>query len=263
MKKLFMLFIGLMTAFIMSGCSSNDSDATGSLKVSLTDAPAAANFEKVEITVSTLEISKETDGTNATWITLNENVGTIDLLTLNNGRLQELGMKDLEAGTYNQIRFIVTEARVTVAGVDTVMHMASNSVKLTTPFTITEGITTELVIDFDAAHSITLTQGGTGYTMTPVTRLAQVDLTGAVRGKVTPISDVVISVMACQDGSTVSVAGTVADADGSFMIGYLEPGTYDIYIDAIGYQQDSSIADVVITAGSVADRSDPAVTLVP
>lgn len=263
MKKFLIFLLGLLTALSISGCFQDDEggSSTGVIKISITDAPAAANFEKVEVTFSKLEVSKKSEDTTAEWITINENIGTIDLLTLNNGKLQELGISNLEAGTYNQIRFTVTEATVTVGGVETSVHLASSTVKLTTPFTITGGITTELVVDFDAAHSIQLTNSGLEYTMTPVTRLAQVDLTGAVKGKVYPIDGVIITVIACRDGSTASVAGTVADADGNFLVGYLEPGIYDIYIDAVGYQQDASLADITITAGSVLDKSDPVITL--
>jgi hypothetical protein len=263
-KKTF-LSILIAGALVMTGCGSDDSDdsAATMLKLSLTDAPPEADFEKVEITFTTVEITKasESDGVNAEWITLNENLGSVDLLTLNNGALQEIGVKELEAATYNQIRFTVSEATVTIGGNAETVHLASNTIKLTTPFTLQEGVTTELVVDFDAAHSLHYTSSQ--WTMTPVTRLAQVDLTGAVRGKITPVTDVTITVIACVDGQTDSFAGTTADAEGNFLIGYLEPGVYDLYVEADGYQTDTSLADITITAGGAEDETANVITLVP
>ena len=261
MKKLFMLTIGFMTALVMSGCFSDETGTAGSVKLSLTDAPAVANFEKVKVTFGKIEISKEKNGEESAWITLNENTVTVDLRTLVNGRLMEFGVKELEEGTYNRIRLSVTEAKVTVGGVETTMVLSSKVIILATPFTVTAGETTELVVDFDLAHSIKAE--GNGYILTPATRLAQVDMSGSIKGKVTLIPGAMITVTACLDGSTESVAGTVVDAEGNFMIGYLEPGKYDIYIEATveGEVRVSTVADITIKAGVVIDRKAQEVTL--
>nr|HPO49160.1 DUF4382 domain-containing protein [Spirochaetota bacterium] len=222
------------------------------LKVSLTDAPAA-DFSKVEVNFDKVEVAMSSSS-NAEWLTINEDGGVIDLLALNNGKLQELGVKNLEPGQYNQIRIAVSSVSITLKDGTVVdsskVHLASDSIKLVKPFTLTKGITTELVVDFDAARSITKT-GTTpsqySYTMTPVTRLAIVKETGNIKGNVTPIANKTITVTAFQNGSTTAYAGTVCDASGDWTIGYLEPGTYDLKVETTDLSSD--IENKVIETG--------------
>ena len=240
-KTLFPFVVSLLVfLLVISGCSTDSSTATGALKLSLTDAPAA-NFKRVVIDFGSVAVSKSSQS-NAEWLNINSDGGSIDLLQLTNGKLQELGVSELEEGKYNQIRVFVTGATIILSD-DTIIssdkiHVASDTIKFVKPFTIEDGITTELVVDFDAGHSIkeNISTGETPnylYTITPVTRLASIKTTGAFQGKVTPIEDTTITVSVFKDGELTSLAGTICDESGDWMVGYLEEGIYDIKIETI------------------------------
>ncbi|OHD20273.1 MAG: hypothetical protein A2086_05780 [Spirochaetes bacterium GWD1_27_9] len=268
MSKKILSFIVLLSFFMfifLVGCPTADTASTTTtissalLKLSLTDAPAA-DFKKVEVNFDKVEVAMSGES-NAEWITINQDAGIIDLLALNNGKLQELGVKDLSAGQYNQIRIAVSSVSITLKD-DTVIdsskiHLASNTIKLVKPFTLTNGITTELIVDFDANHSIIKT-GSTpsqySYTITPVTRLAFVNTTGAFKGSVTPIVGKTITVTAYQDGLSIPYAGTICDASGDWMIGYLEAGTYDLKVETTDATVD--IQDKLINVGEITTISN-------
>lgn len=242
----------LVVAMIFLGCPA--ADTSGSLKLSITDAPAA-NFKSVVVDFDKVEVSQSATESGASWLTINSDGGNIDLLQLTNGALQDLGIATLDAGKYNQIRIYVSGATITLAD-DTVIasdkiHVASNTIKLTKPFVIEEGMTTELIVDFDAGHSIvkndTVQISLYQYTITPVTRIAYAITTGKFTGHVTPIDGKTITVTAYKDGLTTSYAGTICDESGDWTIGYLEAGVYDLKIETDDASAD--IADKTIVAG--------------
>ena len=225
------------------------------LTLSLTDAPAEADFEKILIDFGEVMVSQsnsEAEGEDEDeWFTINSDPGEIDLLTLTNGLTAELGTIELEPGEYNQIRIYVDSATVTVDGTDYPATVNSGAIKLVRAFTLYEGIETLLVADFDAAKSVKLTGNGQ-YRLNPVVKLQQVDLVGEIAGNVTPIDGVLITVSAFEDytgdDTAETAAGTVCDENGDYKLGFLPPGAYDILIEADGYE-DELIEDVEVTVG--------------
>ncbi len=265
--KLF--FISFFVLFV--SCSSSDDKKDGSLRLFLTDAPVSGKIEKVEVTFEKIEISKagEESGDGGWFVFETEmndddvdgvDENTIDLLTLNNGKLAEMGFMDLDPGQYNQIRFFITESSVTIDGNKMDMKLASNTVKLVRPFTIEEGITTELVADFNAMKSINKT--GQGYLMTPVIRLIEKKTSGAIGGTVSGGEQTNVIVTAIKNGT--EVAGTVAADDGKFLLGYLEPGTYNVQIAAEGFET-VTVENISVEVGKTVSINDTAgtITLTP
>ncbi|MCK5268500.1 MAG: DUF4382 domain-containing protein [Spirochaetes bacterium] len=251
MRQFTLFFLmGLSLLFIVSACGSD----TGDLKISLTDAPAATNFESIYVNFDRIEVSTSASANDdSSWQVINEDGGTVDLLTLNNGILHELGIASLAPGQYNQVRLYIKTAWVIVSGVSNSVHLASDTIKLVSPFTITAGITTELIVDFDAAHSINFNPALETYTLTPVTRLAQKDLTGAFKGLITsPPADVTITASAYLNG--IFYSGTTCDDLGNFLLAYMDPGTYNILIEANGFQT-VEITNQTIAAGIVNEYS--------
>lgn len=257
-SKTMFILAAVLSLLAAIGCTQTDdlNSATGNLKLSLTDAPAD-DFKEVWVTFDSVAVSTNSNGDSG-WITINDEAGTIDLLTLNNGKLEEIGIANLEPAKYNQIRIFVSNTKIVLKdGTEiTNVHLASDTIKLVKPFTIEEGITTELVVDFDAAHSIkktSSTDGKYSYTMTPVTRIADVKTTGKIIGSVTPIEGKTITVTAYTDSSTTSYAGTVCDESGDYIIGYLEPGIYDLVVSTTDASVD--IADIEVIAGEASNAN--------
>jgi len=254
-RKLSTYLLIIMAILTFTGCDETEtkpSGVVGTLKLSITDAPADVIFEKVEIDFDKIMVNKDGGETEDGWITLNGDGGKVDLLLLTNGKLQELGVKDLEVGKYNQIRFYVSKTTVTIEGETQEIKLASNTVKLVKPFTIEDGITTELVVDFNALKSIKKT--GKGYLMTPVLRLADVKTSGAIKGKVIE-GNQPITVTTLIDGTDEIFGGTVAKEDGSFLLAYLEPGTYDVVVESRGYKTFKATG-IVVEAGKTFELDD-------
>jgi len=128
-------------------CSDSPTDSeTGTLVVRLTD--AAADFDQVNITFS--EISAHID---SSWITVQGESQTVNLLEWNNGNSIIIGTAEVPAGQYTQIRLKIESADVVVDGQTfpmTVPSGAQTGLKLISNFTVPGGSTFELMIDFDS-----------------------------------------------------------------------------------------------------------------
>src|SRR6056297_2382531 len=102
--KPFILLFSIPFLFLSCDSSStidNDS-ATGTLRVSLTDAPG--DFEAVYIDIQEVKVHRSSDAEegDGEWIVINDEPVRVDLLDLVNGKLDVLGETELAAGNYQQ-----------------------------------------------------------------------------------------------------------------------------------------------------------------
>lgn len=165
------------TAGTGSGGGAVNPAATGTLRLALTDAPACG-FDKVYVTVEKVRVhqSASSGEGEAGWsdIVL-EPAKRVDLLSLTNGVLEELGQKSLPAGKYQQLRLVLSENGSTAPFANAVIPTGSkDEVALSTPSADQTGLkintnmdviasqTADFVIDFDACKSIVTTGGGGG-----------------------------------------------------------------------------------------------------
>jgi hypothetical protein len=233
------------------GSPTRPGDGTGVLSLKLTDAPAA--FNAVEVTFAEVAVNTPADSAAGGWLTVTDTVRTFDLLTLSNGLTAVLGETRMAAGEYGQIRLKLTGAEVVVDGQRYALKVpsgATSGLKLGGGFTIEEGMTTELVVDFDAARSIHATGKKGDYTLNPRLRLVATVTSGAATGQVTnpesrPLAYALVG--------TDTVASTPVDpATGRLRLSYLPAGAYSVaVVDSAGrgYHTDG----VVIRAGNVTD----------
>ena len=151
-RALFLILSLLL--MITIGCSDSPiSSESGTLKVSLTDAPG--DFSAVNITFS--EISANI---NEEWVTVRGEPITVNLLEWNNGQSIVIGSAEVPAGQYSQIRLKIEAAEIVADGQThqaDVPSGAQTGLKLISDFTVTEGSTYELVVDFDANRSVVTT----------------------------------------------------------------------------------------------------------
>jgi hypothetical protein len=242
-KPLAWLMVSLFAA-LLAGCGSGNSSGTGTLGVSMTDAPACG-FDAVNVTVSKVRVNQSgsASDTDAGWtdITLNP-ARKINLLNLNNGTLENLGETPLAAGHYSQLRLVLDPNTslgltnsVILSGTTTELPLITPSavqsgIKLVNQFDVAAGQRVDLMLDFNACKSI-VTSGNGKYLLKPVIKVIPFVLNG-IDGFVSPASNVMVT--AQQNG--VVIQSTAPNATtGEFFLTRVAPGNYDVVLTADGH----------------------------
>lgn len=262
-SKPFMWVMGFLMAVFVAGCGGDGdgggSSAPGVLGVSLTDAPACG-FDEVNVTVSKVRIhqSDSADDKAAGWtdITLNP-ARKINLLDLNdptqpNFALETLGETPLPAGHYTQLRLVLVPNNgssppnnsIVLSGTTSEIALDTPSgiqtgIKLIHQFDVGSGQRVDLLLDFDACHSIVKTGSGK-YKLKPVIKVIPFVLNG-IEGFVDPAllgDNVVVSAQVNGEivRATMPNANPVPNPNrGKFFLARLNPGVnYDVVITADG-----------------------------
>ncbi len=253
----FVLFIAFMFAF--TACDSpldtgSDGD-TGTMEVMLHDAPG--DYQEVNVFIERVEVNNTADEDTG-WIELSSPNQSYDLLELTNGNMVQLGVAELEAGTYEQVRLILSEEghNVVLDGEAHDMFVPSGEqtgVKLNVDAEIQPGITYTLLLDFDAHRSVVVRgteQSGIEYLLKPVIRATDEAITGNIAGTVEP-ADSEPFVYAIQGDDTLSTS-IPETTDGSFMLVGLEEGSYTVSVDHDELEAED-ITDVQVEVGESTD----------
>jgi len=251
--------IALSISVIMIGCDNSETGATGetgTLEVQLHDAPA--NYDEVSVFIESVEVNNAEDDTG--WVEISSPQQSFDLLKLTNGATEVLGSKELPAGTYNQIRLILTREGHTVVVDGNAKDMfvpsgAQTGIKLNVNAEIKPDITYELLLDFDASRSVVQRgnqQSGAEYLLKPVISATNKAESGNIAGTVSP-AEAEPFVYAIAGSDTLS--STKADtSDGSFKLIGLEGGTYDVSVDPTNEMyQSKDTTGVEVTVGETND----------
>lgn len=261
--------MGLSVALV-AGCGhSSSGPGMGTLRVQMTDAPG--DFDEVNLVVTEVSVRREfatgdTDSVSDTagnWIVLSDGAKTYDLMDLRNGVFTTIGEADLRAGHYSQMRLRIGAGSTVV--VDGVSHPlvvpsgAQSGLKIVGDFTVREGSTTEIGLDFDAARSVFATGNGT-WMLRPVVRLMHVANAGAITGQVVPDSTAA-TVWVLQ--SPDSIASTAVRVDGTFRFSLLPAGTYAVRVEADSGWRDTTIAGITVAAGGTTNLGAVALTSAP
>jgi hypothetical protein len=238
-----------------SGCdalTNGDSDEVGSgtFSVLLTDAPFPADLLKnAFIYVDSLVVhQKDSETDTSARITLSRTPATYDLMDLRNGVTATLAEMDIPEGTYSQVRLYVDSAIVVL--VDStkfplkVPGGASSGLKIfiKPDIIVEEGITSELLLDFDMSKSFVAKgkidgpKGITGFNLKPVVRAVNLAAAGRLRGTVTDTSetgipDVQVSISI---GDSV-LTNTFTDTTGAYALLGIPVGTYSVEAAAASY----------------------------
>lgn len=239
--------MALMAIFLFTACDVNDNEAgTGTMRISLTDAPA--NYAAVTIEIEQVLVKRadeeeengdgETEGKgdeeleeNGWEVIFNDSI-SVNLLDYQNGQLLTLGEIDVEAGLYEEIRFVLGDNNTIELQDGTVAELTtpsaqSSGYKLKISSAVEAGEVTDLVIDFDASRSIVATGSGK-FILKPVLRTVEADEKATISGRVTPL-EANPWIYTVADGDTVS---TRPNSSGNFTLYGLEDGTYDVTIEA-------------------------------
>ncbi len=248
MNKRFLLIVAILALlFTLNNCDSNSTNSqngNGTLQISLTDAPAA--YDSVIIHFS--EVSAHID---SDWVNVSIDPMRVNLLEWSNGETMLLGSADVPAGDYSQIRLIIDSAFVGVRGQVHELDVpsgAKSGLKLNIHFTINEGSTYEVVLDFDACRSIVTTgpkRNPHGYKLKPTIRVITRALSGSISGNVLN-SEAIPVARAIHNGDTTTTT-FVDTSSGLFRLAFLPENMYTVVIeDTLGrtFMQDSVVVQI-------------------
>jgi hypothetical protein len=228
------------------------------MQLSITDAPSCG-YDHVYLTVDRVRVHKSTsavDGDTGWSEVVLSPARRIDLLTLTNGVLNDLGQTPLPAGKYTQMRLVLAPNAGSSPFANAVTPTGGAEVALTTPsgqqsgiklnvdMDVAAGTVADFVIDFDACKSI-VQRGNSGqYNLKPVVAVIPVVSNAGMRvvGYVDP-SIAVASTTVSVQANGVPVKATVPtpvdpiapDATGKFVLYPVPVGTYDLVVTAAGH----------------------------
>lgn len=260
MKNKLLYLVGILLISILAincgggGGGGGGGSDSGTAKVYMTDAPFPfENVVSAKVTVKRIEIRGDNENNKRT---LFEGNREIELLNLRNGVTTLLGEVSLPAGTYHQIRLIVTKGKVVLDdGREFNLTVPSGSqsglkINIKPALVISGGQTSNVILDFDVAKSFVVISnenspnGIEGFKFKPVVRAANLGPAASIEGKV--LSDKGTPMNALDDtalaGASVkvskdeiTVASTVTNEDGTYKILGLEPGSYKVTYSALGF----------------------------
>lgn len=233
----------LLAACGGGGSGSGGVAGNGTLRVALTDAPACG-FDQVNVTIEKVRVHQSGSAaeSDAGWseIVLNP-ARRVDLLTLTNGVLTELGQTTLPAGKYTQLRLVLAEnggaaplanSVVPSGGAETALTTPSaqqSGLKLNTNIDVASNQLADIVIDFDACKSVVSAGNSGRYLLKPVISVIPRFISG-VTGFVGSALAGGATLSLQQAG--VTVRSTVPDASGKFLLQPVAPGTYSLVLTA-------------------------------
>jgi len=253
------VFLALFAVTFAASCdmegNSDSSIKAGHAKVNFYLIDAPANYDEVWIEVLSVEVlmkgNNEENG--SAWINLpyEGEDQKINLLSLTGGNSEHLGELEVPAGEISQIRLILGEDNYLMQGgkrLDLKTPSAQQSgLKLKVDKPLNEGISYDLVIDFDASKSIVKAGNSGLYILKPVLRVIAEE-SATIEGTVLPLEagPVVVSAIIDQDS-----LGTFADENGKFVIRGLKAGDYTLVFTPNEDYQEKTLDEVPTQLGQV------------
>ncbi len=282
LKRCPVFWLFLVCALVsMAGCSGGSSGSssvsvqTGELSVKITDA-TTADYQAVYITVDEVKVSMapaDSSTDEIEWITVATPQKTYNLLDLVNGITEELGLAELDAGQYNQLRLMLGETPDDTLNVldqphpyanyliygeeDTIYELKipsgyQSGFKIVGTFNVNEDQTTDLVLDFNVVKSVIQAGASGNWLLKPTIKVVHENSSAAIGGTVVdaetgdPISGAIVSAQTAADGPQTSVidAMTVTTESGAYQL-LVNPGTYTVVAGKTGYVSESAEVSVI------------------
>ena len=293
---LFALLTAVLTLWSCSGGGGSGGSKTsgsGTLSLSLAD-NSTEEYRAVYITVKNIEVHLGgNENRSSSWQTIDlptdPDTGlpkerlTVNLLELVNGVREDLGIAELKAGHYTQMRLIIDDEPDDTINILSQNHPYANyvidqsnppnvhelkipsgfqtGVKIVGGFDINTDRTTELILDFDACRSVVQAGNSGNWLLKPTIKIAHLKDFSIINGKVTDDSDAgvegaLVSAQIFNGGTTATKnddeliiqAATITDSDGEYKL-FVTPGNYNLVVYAAAKVPD--FRKVATTAGEV------------
>lgn len=250
-----------LSLLALAGCSGGGSSGgssgsgIGSLTLHATDAPFAHDIvDEARIAITEVRIHRDADAESGFETLYDGAPIDFDLLQLQDGVTRELFRVNLPAGTYHQLRLVLSDASLTLEN-GNVYSTEDDTLKFTSqatsgfkifidpPLEIVTDMAHTVLLDFDLTktfHPIPANdpENATRYQMQPVIHVANVSETGVLRGRVTrddgtgtqvPVDGATVYVLSPGEPELAnSLTTTGTRPTGSWAVLGLEPGTYDV-----------------------------------
>jgi hypothetical protein len=238
---------------------------TGTLEIGLTDSPS--DYLHVYVTIKEVQVNQATEeGDGSGWLTVLTPGETFDLLELQNGAIADLGLAELEAGDYKQMRLILDEKKpeahpyanyLVIAGEDEKENLIElkvpsgfqTGIKIVHGFTIVASGATELILDFDAHKSIVQAGKSGQWLLKPTIKVLETknySVSGTVLedGITAAVEGASISAQVYNSGTDLitGAAGTESKTDGTYFMYLPIPGDgYNIVATKDGYAPECQV----------------------
>lgn len=255
------LFIG--TGLITMSCDDDNNDnemsATGTARIEATDAAVdAENVSGVFLSVDEVQIMANGQMENSIMFDEPE---VFDIMAYQNGETYFMGEAELEAGTYDQVRLILTSGSEAYVEFDDgstqeieVPSAAQSGYKINGEFEVLANGESEVVLDVDLRKALVL-RGNGEYNLRPTARLIGKSESGTIMGSVDASqmnSDTKTVVYAYTEGTFSdsemsepaegsarfegSVNSATVNATGDFTLAFMPEGDYEIIVAT--YEED-------------------------
>ncbi|MEE4263976.1 MAG: DUF4382 domain-containing protein [Desulfobacteraceae bacterium] len=275
--KLFASIFCLLTLVAFWGCGNSgggsstggSSAGMGTLSLSLTD--SSGDYQAVYVTIYEVQVHMGGDeDDNGNWQVVAEPRKTYNLCELVNGVREELGLTDLRAGHYTQMRMIIGDEADDGINIFSQHHPYANYVidsnddfyelkvpsgyqtglKIVNGFEINADQTTELLLDFDASKSVVQAGNSGNWLLKPTIKVLDETqdswiISGIVKdGSDNPIENALVSIQVYdpdedkKDEVTIRTS-TRTDSSGEYKI-FVEPGDYNI----VAYKSGTTAAEI-------------------
>ncbi|MBI5580209.1 MAG: DUF4382 domain-containing protein [Deltaproteobacteria bacterium] len=257
-SKKISLVVMLSVLSLFAGCGGggggdSSGGSIGTLSLSLTDAPADG-YKAVYVTIEKVQVHMGGDeNMDSSWKTVTDvgNNKTYNLLDLVSGVREELGITELESGSYTQMRLILGRVPDDGINVLSLRHSFPNyvvtdsdeihelkvpsgfqtGIKIVQGFDISSSQTTELILDFDAAKSIVKAGNSGNWLLQPTIKVSVLEEHAIIRGKVAddegPIQGALVSAQQeDSSGNPVVYSATLTNDKGEYAL-FIDPDQND------------------------------------
>ncbi|MBN2721065.1 MAG: DUF4382 domain-containing protein [Proteobacteria bacterium] len=276
----------LAAGVLIAACGGSDGDSSsageGTLVTSLTDS-TTQDYSEVWVTIDKVEAHYgDEDDEDGYWVTVAEpevgehTLGTYNLLVLVNGVRETLGVTEVEAGYYSQMRLIIGSEPYDDPDTPDPDHPHANYVvdadggavhelkvpsgpetgwKIVGGFYVLSGQTQEITLDFDASRSVVKAGDSGLYLLKPTVTIFEGDAAAIVSGTVTdgsePLEGAFVMAQTADPAAAdtmdqvVIKAGTLSGEFGSYRL-YMLPGTYNIVAVEDGFSPACETVDLAL-----------------